>query len=287
MGYAVVGLLHPGEMGAALGASLRSVGHQVLWASFGRGPETTRRADRAGLEDVGTIHELAQRSTVIFSVCPPHVAFDVARSVNGFGGVFVDANAVSPALTSRIGELVEQRGCRYVDGGIVGPPPTVHGTTRLYLSGSASDEVAALFEGSVVEARVLSELIGAASALKMAYAAWTKGTTALVLAIRALARAKGVEEALREEWLISQPDLVSRSAVAARSAAAKGWRWVGEMDEIAETFSAAGLPDGFHRAAAAVFGRVERGDRPDDQVVDLVLGSVPTGEEAQKDHTES
>jgi hypothetical protein len=87
----------------------------------------------------------------------------------------------------------------------------------------------------------------------MTYAAWTKGTAALLLAIGELARAEGVEPALHEEWRISLPDLPDRSQRAARSAQAKGWRWVGEMEEIAATFDAAGLPDGFHRAAAEVF----------------------------------
>jgi len=89
----------------------------------------------------------------------------------------------------------------------------------------------------------------------MAYAAWTKGTAALLLAIRALARVEGVEDALLAEWERSQPDLPGGSEAAARSAVAKGWRWVGEMEEIADTFAAAGLPDGFHRAAAEIYRR--------------------------------
>jgi hypothetical protein len=89
----------------------------------------------------------------------------------------------------------------------------------------------------------------------MAYAAWTKGTAALLLAARALARAEGVEEALLAEWAISQPGLADRWTGAARSAAAKGWRWIAEMEEIAAAMAAAGLPEGFHRAAAEVYRR--------------------------------
>ena len=93
---------------------------------------------------------------------------------------------------------------------------------------------------------------GDASAVKMAYAAWTKGTAALLLAARAVARAEGVEEALVREWALSLPELEGECARAGRSAAAKGWRWVGEMEEIAATFAAAGQPDGFRLAAAEV-----------------------------------
>ena len=89
----------------------------------------------------------------------------------------------------------------------------------------------------------------------MAYAGWTKGSSALLLAIRALARAEGVEDTLLEEWRTSLPQLEDRSVAAARSAQKKGWRWIGEMEEIARTFGAAGLPDGFHRAAAEIYRR--------------------------------
>jgi Domain of unknown function (DUF1932) len=98
--------------------------------------------------------------------------------------------------------------------------------------------------------------------VKMAYASWTKGSAALLLAARALARAEGVEEALLAEWGISQPGLAERSAGSARAAAAKGWRWVAEMEEIAETMAAAGLPDGFHHAAAEVYRRSRHAATP-------------------------
>jgi 3-hydroxyisobutyrate dehydrogenase-like beta-hydroxyacid dehydrogenase len=238
-----VGLLHPGEMGAAVGAVLRGQGHRVLWASEGRSEETRTRAEAAGLEDVGSVAQVAE-ADVVFSICPPHAALDVARSAR-FGGIYVDANAVSPATAAQVADAVEQ----FVDGGIVGSPPREAGTTRLYLSGEGAAKVAALFSGSVLDARVVSN----ASAVKMAYAAWTKGTAAMLLAIRELARREGVEETLLAEWDLSQPELRDRYDRALRSAEAKGWRWVGEMEEIAATFEADGLSGGFHRAAAEVY----------------------------------
>ena len=239
-------------MGAAVGAVLRGRGLRVLWASEGRSAETRERAEAAGLEDAGSAAELAG-SDVLLSVCPPHAALDVARSVGRFEGLYVDANAVAPATARKVAEIVSAAGGELVDGGIVGSPPREAGMTRLYLSGAQAGSIRELFAGSIVDARVVSDEVGAASAVKMAYAGWTKGTAALLLAIRELARTEGVEEALLEEWDLSLPELRDRYGRAARSADAKGWRWVGEMEEIAATFDAAGLPDGFHRAAAEVF----------------------------------
>ncbi|HUK95071.1 MAG TPA: DUF1932 domain-containing protein [Gaiellaceae bacterium] len=274
MAEAAIGIVHPGEMGAAVGKALRGADRSVLWASRGRSDETAARAKQAGLEDVGTVTELSRFADVIVSVCPPHAALGVARSVGWFEGLYVDANAVSPATAREIATLVE----RYVDGAIIGPPPSEAGSTRLYLSGPEAEDAAALFAGTALEPRIVSREPGDASAVKMAYAAWTKGTAALLLAIRALARAEGVEDALLDEWRLSLPQLPERSESAARSAGRKGWRWVAEMEEIASTFAAADLPDGFHLAAAAIF---RRAPRIDDAALDEILSAVATSAEVR------
>jgi 3-hydroxyisobutyrate dehydrogenase-like beta-hydroxyacid dehydrogenase len=220
--------------------------------------------------------ELASACGVIFSVCPPHAALEVARSIAAFDGVFVDANAISPATARLVAQVIEDAGGRYVDGGIVGPPPSPSAGARLYLSGASAHEVASLFEETPVDARIVSDRPDAASAVKMAYAAWTKGTAAMLLAIRALARSEEVEAVLLEEWNQSLPSLPQQCRQAARSAAAKGWRWVAEMEEIASTFAAAGLPDGFHEAAAEVFRRAPRLEAAaaDEGTLDNVLARV-------------
>lgn len=253
-----IGLLHPGEMGATVGAAARENEVQVVWASGGRGPTTCGRADAAGLTDVETLSSLVERSRIILGVCPPHAATEVARAVAGqrFAGVYVDANAVSPATVRDTQRIVEAGGASFVDGGIIGPPAVTPGTTRLYLSGAESARVAECFRRGPLEARVLDGPPGAASALKMAYAAWTKGSAALLIAIRTLAIHEGVDAALIREWELSQSELPGRSAGAVRSNARKAWRFSGEMEEIADTFAAAGLPDGFHRSAAEVYRRM-------------------------------
>jgi len=263
---ATVGLLHPGEMGAAVGGCLVTAGHTVLWDPAGRSRATTGRALAAELTGT-SLDSVVSRSSVIFSVCPPHAALDVARQIaaTGFGGVYVDANAISVATAARVASAVTAAGAAYVDGGIIGPPPENTGRTRLYLCGERAAEVRALFTRSALDARIAEGAHGepyAASAVKMAYAAWTKGTGALLLACRALARAEGVEATLLEEWRLSQPALRAQSERSADAAAAKGWRWVAEMEEIAASMAAAGLPPGFHQAAAEIFDRAAHADEP-------------------------
>jgi hypothetical protein len=234
----IVGLLHPGEMGASVGRCLQANRHEVLWASEGRSEATRARAE--AFRDVGSVSELAESAELILSICPPHAALDVAREVEGFDGVYVDANAISPMRAKEVAKIQP----RYVDGGIVGAPPGEPGT-KLYLSGSGAASVAVLFVGTNLEPRVVAD----ASAIKMAYAAWSKGSAAMLLAIRDVARHFGVEE----EWELAAPELAQRLPRAEHAAATKGWRWEGEMEEIADTFAAAGQPDGFHRAAARVY----------------------------------
>jgi 3-hydroxyisobutyrate dehydrogenase-like beta-hydroxyacid dehydrogenase len=253
-----IGILHPGDMGSVVGACAVAGGSRVLWASEGRSAGSRERAAAAGLEDARTVAALVAASDVILSVCPPHAAIDLARDVAGrrFAGLFVDANAVAPATAREIGAVVEAGGAAFVDGGLIGPPPRNAGSTRLYLSGREAKRAAALFESSALEAIAIGDGPGAASALKMAYAAYTKGSSALLMAIRALAASEGVDDALLAEWRRSQPDLPKRSEAAARDNARKAWRFVGEMEEIAATFAAAGLPGGFHEAAAVIYERL-------------------------------
>jgi 3-hydroxyisobutyrate dehydrogenase-like beta-hydroxyacid dehydrogenase len=255
----VIAVLHPGEMGAVVAACLVTAGHKVLWVSAGRSEETIARAKNAGLADAGTIDDAAVRANVIVSICPPHAALDVATAVSGFRGCYVDANAIAPQTADRVATIVRASGATYVDGGIIGPPPVAAGTTRLFLSGEAAGRVGALFDGTALDARVVTE--GGpygASAVKMAYAAWTKGSAALLLAARELAEACGVSGALLSEWGMSQPALANRLAGAEQSAAKKGWRWIAEMEEIATTMSACDLPPGFHLAAAEIYRRAAK-----------------------------
>jgi len=253
-----LGVLHPGEMGSSVAAAAKSRGTRVVWAADGRSDASRARAEAEQLEDVGDLARLLAVSDVVCAVCPPHAALDQAHAVArlAYEGVYIDANAVAPETSREIGRVVEAAGATFVDGGIIGPPARRAGSTRLYLSGERAESVAALFRESALDAITLDGPAGAASALKVCFAAYTKGSTALLTAIRALAIHEGVDDALVGEWSTSLPDISARSEGGARGVARKAWRFAGEMEEIAATFASAGLPDGFHRSAADLYERL-------------------------------
>jgi 3-hydroxyisobutyrate dehydrogenase-like beta-hydroxyacid dehydrogenase len=252
-----VTLLHPGEMGAAVGACLVSRGARVLWVSEGRSPASRKRACECGLEEISSLGGALEASDAVLSICVPSGAFEVAREVatRNFRGIYVDANAIAPAHSRQIGIVVEAAGARFLDGGIIGLPPTSSRTTRLYLAGPEAASIAELFAGSQTTAIPMEDAaVGAASAIKVCFAAYNKGETALLGIIRALAKFEGVDDALMKEWAQSQPGAAQRSEnIAAR--AFKAWRWAGEMEEIAASFDDAGLPSGF-LANAEIYRRL-------------------------------
>ena len=270
-----IGLLHPGAMGASVGAAASGNGHTVLWASRGRSAATQERAQRGALKDAGTVPEVLAASEVLLSICPPHAAEAVAAEVAkcSFAGLYVDCNAVSPERTRGVQRIVEKGGADYVDGGIIGGPAwTREAGTCLYLSGPRAEEVAACFAGSPLSAPVISERIGAASALKMGYAAFTKGSTALLTAILGMVEKEGVRADLARQW---GDTFTTQTVRRVCDNTAKAWRFEGEMHEIAATFHAAGLPGGFHQAAAEVFRRLaafkDHAEPPDIETVLEVL----------------
>ncbi len=255
---AELGILHPGQMGISVAASAQNSGNKVYWVGAARSAQTRARAEKHGLIDAGTLEELCRTVSILLSVCPPHAAEEVAREVmdTGFRGLYVDANAIAPQRAKAIADLVEAGGATFVDGGIIGLPAWQPGTTWLYLSGQEAQTVAGCFAAGPLETAVLGPEAGQASALKMCYAAYTKGTTALLAAILGTAESLGVRQALMEEWQRDGSDFAASTERRVREVTAKAWRFAGEMEEIAATFESAGLPGGFHQAAHDVYTRL-------------------------------
>jgi 3-hydroxyisobutyrate dehydrogenase-like beta-hydroxyacid dehydrogenase len=247
-------LLNPGAMGAAVGAQARRSGAQVLWVSAGRSPASVARAQAAGLEDAVDLESAVGRSDMILSICPPSEAEAVSDSVaaQGFRGVYVEANAISPERMQRIAERQLQVGATPVDGSIIGSPPVGSTQPRLYLAGDASavESVRRCFEGSLVVPRILDRPIGAACAVKMAYGGFQKAARALAAVSQALAAAYDVSEELLTEGrgltgtMLGDPGHLPGMA-------AKAWRWAPEMEEVADAVRAVHLPPDFALAAAA------------------------------------
>ena len=237
-GVTRIGLLFPGEMGTLVGAAANA---EVVWAGEGRSKTTAQRAEAAGFRDVGSVAELVAASDIVLSICPPAIAEDVAGEVAGagFDGLYVEANAITPARAERIAASLP----RCVDGSVI-----ARSGLNLYLSGDQAEvaQAAALFHGSEVNAVPLQGGIGAASALKMAFGGWNKIGVALVAQAYAIARAYGVEDALAGEGVESDRIL---------GAAPKAWRWAPEMEEVADTCAGLGLPEGIPRGAADLYSR--------------------------------
>lgn len=254
----MVGILHPGAMGISVAASAQNSGYPVYWASDGRSAQSRERAEKYQLLDAGTLDQLCQTCTIIISICPPHAADDVAEAVlaHNFTGIYVDANAISPQRATRIQQAMTAAGVEFVDGGIIGGPAWQPGQTWLYLAGSQAQTVANCFSAGPLETHIISDIAGQASALKMCYAAYTKGSTALLCAILAAADTLNVREALARQWSLDGAGLDTQAPERARRVTAKAWRFAGEMDEIAATFKAAGMPGGFHEAAAEIYRRL-------------------------------
>jgi 3-hydroxyisobutyrate dehydrogenase-like beta-hydroxyacid dehydrogenase len=253
-----IGILHPGQMGIVVAISARNSGHEVFWASEGRSATTRERAVGAGLQDAVTVEKLCEVCPVIVSVCPPEFAEEIAGRVAhcSRASTYVDANAISPERTRRIARRIEADGGRFVDGGIIGPPATTPKRTWLYLSGAHAAEIALCFSAGPIETEVLEGGIGRASALKMCFAAYSKGSVALASSVLAAAARLEVIGDLHRQWARSGPSLPELEREIAR-AAPKAWRYTGEMEEIAATFQSAGLPPEFHQAAADIFRRLK------------------------------
>jgi len=145
-----------------------------------------------------------------------------------------------------------------VDGCIIGGPAWEPGKTWLYLSGEGAQPAADCFSGGPLETCIIDGPIGKASALKMCYAGYSKGTTALICAILATAEQLGVRGELEEQWSKNGSDFSQQAERRARRVTKKAWRFHGEMEEISATFSEAGMPGEFHAGAAEVYRRLAR-----------------------------
>jgi 3-hydroxyisobutyrate dehydrogenase-like beta-hydroxyacid dehydrogenase len=264
-------------MGVSIAQSALDSGCKVFWASEGREAATRQRASRAGLVDLGTIDRLCQECAVILSVCPPEFAVDVAEAVahTGFTGILADLNAIAPQRKAALAKTMRERRIRFADGGIIGLPTRTRGETTVILSGEAAHDVAACLANGAIGVRVLSGEAGRASALKILFAAYNKGSIALFASLYAAARQYGVLEELQEQF--AQRGLVPATIeTQILRAAPKAWRWIAEMHEISAALEAVNMPGDFHQAAATVYERLARFKDATSLELSDVLSSVGT-----------
>ncbi|MFN4088472.1 MAG: DUF1932 domain-containing protein [Alphaproteobacteria bacterium] len=267
MHYPTIAVVSPGDMGHAVGRSLRAGGHRVVTALAGRSARSRAFAAEVGLEDAGDLAGVMATADLVLSIMPPAAALDFAReSAAAMGAVgrtphFADCNAVSPMTVRAIEDVITAAGAAFSDCGIVGPPPGRGGSgfvqgknqpTRLYVSGPLSETLSDL-DGHGVSVRRMGPEIGRASAMKMVYAAINKGTLALLTATLIAAERLGVTDDLMAELDYSQKSTHDRIRAAVGWLATDAGRWTGEMEEIAATFAAAGATPLFHEGARDVY----------------------------------
>jgi 3-hydroxyisobutyrate dehydrogenase-like beta-hydroxyacid dehydrogenase len=271
-----IGVLHPGEMGVSIAASAMNSGHLVYWVSAGRSEQTHLRATKQNLVEFPSVNELCQTCEVIISICPPYATEEVARSVitERFTGIYLDANAISPQRAKKLAQIMEENKIQFIDGSIIGGPAWKPGETFLYLSGKDSEVIKDCFKNGPLETRVMGEEVGRASALKMCYAAYSKGTTALLISILATAEALGVRDELYQQWEMDNPAFPEQVERRVMRATSKAWRFAGEMEEIGATFEEAGLPGGFHQAAAEIFRRMTAAELERSDQLDPLLAAL-------------
>jgi 3-hydroxyisobutyrate dehydrogenase-like beta-hydroxyacid dehydrogenase len=253
-----VGLMTPGDMGQAIAMQIQARGFTVCTALDERSERSRSLAREAGLTDVGTIARLVAECDVVLSVMNPGAAVDFARKAadalraSGRHALIVDCNAIAPDTVHEIAAMVEGAGGRFLDGGIIGPPPRGKAKTNLYVSGPGARDLEA-FAGPQLAVHVVSERLADASALKMCYGALNKGTQALWLEVLIAAQRLGVDHLLEEQLRHSRADLYDWALGQFPILPSKAYRWVPEMLEIAKTLGTSGITPKVFQGAADVY----------------------------------
>ena len=252
-----VALLSPGDMGHSVGQTLVEHGMRVITCLQGRSERTRGLAAAAGIADVPTYGDLVQEADLLLSILVPAqakvAAGRVARAVTETGArlVYADCNAIAPRTACQIGDVLMATGVSFVDASIVGGPPRGESSPRFYASGPDTSAFEAL-SGYGLHVVIIGQEIGLASAIKMCYAALTKGSSALYIELLTAARALGVDQALARELENSQAAAYQRMQ-GLPGVSMKAHRWVGEMEEIAKTFEDVGLTPKMLAGAADVY----------------------------------
>lgn len=254
----IVAIMSPGEMGHAVGRVLIEGGLEVITSLEGRGELTRSFAKQAGIRDAGGLEAMVGEADLVLSIVPPakslETAAAAARAMLSAGKTppYADCNAVSPDTTRRVGEEIARAGADYIDGGIIGGPPSKDSAPRFYVSGPRASLMSEL-DGKGITVRPIGDEIGRASGLKMCYASMTKGTLALQAAVFTTAEALGLTGELKNEIMEGREALYKQIENGTRRLPSVSGRYIGEMEEIAATYAAAGVTPKFHQGALDVY----------------------------------
>ena len=258
-----IGIMSPGDMGHAVGRALGDNGFDIITCLEGRSERTRALAQQGNFRDVPSMEELVSQADLIMCILVPaqaeRVALRVAEALSSTGQstYYADCNAVSPQTSLRIADIINAAGGRFIDGGIIGGPPGKGEPPRFYVSGSDAAVVSEL-DGKGITVRPIGDELGKASGIKMCYAALTKGTSTLQIALLSAAESMGLTEELRMEFASSQPNALKQMDTGISRLPPNAHRWIGEMEEIAATFEHLGVTPFFHKGAAEVYRLLSR-----------------------------
>ena len=272
----IIGLIGLGEMGSEIGRYLVMNDLEVISVYEGRSEISKKRASKYKIRDAGSIEQFCKISDLIISIIPPDKAFETANLYTSYknkdGQIYCDLNAISTITAKKIKLLLDEKKIDYVDGAIMGGPPTENYSPRIYLSGKLSEKLNFL-NGKGIELMVLKGSDFKASATKMVYASITKGSKALVAGALIAAKKNNVYDELMEELKYSEEyfSLVAKDQIP--SIKHKAYRWVGEMNEISLTYKESGLTGGFHSEAENVYELIK--NLPEDKLeIDEIINQI-------------
>jgi L-threonate 2-dehydrogenase len=293
----VVAIIAPGAMGAAVGRRLSDHGVCVLTSLAGRSAATAARAREAAMT-AASDEEIA-RADFVLSILPPGDALPLAQrfakalAASNSKPIYVDCNAINPATVERVAAAIAPTGCAFVDAGIIGPPPprvpqlpsgdakaTLPGP-RFYASGPSAPLFADLSRYGL-DVRVLTGRLAAASALKMSYAGITKGTQAIGAAMVLAAMRGGSAESLFAELSFSQKELLASFTQQFRTMPPKAYRWIAEMQEIADFVGDDPAAREIYEGAAHFYERIAADFAADRKAVDALAEFLRTDTPAGK-----
>lgn len=272
----IIGLIGLGEMGSEIGRYLVMNDLEVISVYEGRSEISKKRASKYKIRDAGSIEQFCKISDLVISIIPPDKAVETANLYTSYknkdGQIYCDLNAISTITAKKIKLLLDEKKIDYVDGAIMGGPPTENYSPRIYLSGKLSEKLNFL-NGKGIELMVLKGSDFKASATKMVYASITKGSKALVAGALIAAKKNNVYDELMEELKYSEEyfSLVAKNQIP--SIKHKAYRWVGEMNEISLTYKESGLTGGFHSEAENVYELIK--NLPDGKLeIDEIINQI-------------
>lgn len=265
-----VAILSPGDMGHAVGQTLREHELRVVTCLTGRSGRTRALSEQAGIEDVPDFADMVAQSDLIMSMtvsgAVPEICRQVAEAITSTGHtdlLFAECNAIAPQTAKVMETVITSAGGRFLDASIIGGPPRNGRSPRFYASGVHAPEFEQLRDFGL-DVRNIGTTTGRASGIKMCYAAMTKGSAALHSQLLMAAEMMGLYQPLLQEFQREYTATIQRMEGWIPGVPAKSRRWVSEMQEIEATFGHLGMTPHLFEGVADMY---------------RLIGETPLGDE--------